>query len=61
MSEGCNKARPRLFETWPPLSLLQVQRNELEGRALSPSWKEHSHGAAEPEEDVAIYEAIIIG
>lgn len=59
MSEGSNKACPGLSETWPPLPLLQVQRNELEGRALSPSWKEHTYGAAKPKEDVTTCEPII--
>nr|POF26932.1 hypothetical protein CFP56_37704 [Quercus suber] len=36
-----------------------VWRNELEGRALSPSWKEHSHEAIELEEDAVTCELIM--
>lgn len=61
MSVGSNKAYPRLSDTWPPSLLLWVWRNELEGRALSLSWKEHSHGAAKPEEDAVTCGPIITG
>jgi len=61
MSAGSNKACLILSDTWPPLPFLQVWRNELEARALSPSWKEHSHGEAELEEDVVTCEPIMTG